>query len=477
MILKPNYTPQRRNFSKNALQFGFYGLFLGFTFPIAGTLLALAENSQSITLDAILHLHLHNVLLQIIDLAPLVLMFAGLILGLKTDQSLRDLSEKKNEKFKSLIEDAAEVIYMTDYKGTFIYFNRRIETVYGYKPDELIGAHFTTLIKPSMLKKVAEFYLSQFENKIPETISDFEIIDKQGNSRWVEQTVILRMKGDRVDGFQCVVRDIDIRIKQEKEILHLNNQLKSKLEEIEAANHELSAFNHTVSHDLRSPLRGISTLTEILQMEYESHLPEEAKGLLSRIISSTTKIHTLVEELLEFSKIGKQEIIKEKVNMSEMVDRILFELLPRDPDLKTSVQLDKLAESYCDKQLIYQVWVNLISNSLKYSGKKDSPLIRIGNYFKNNEQIYFVKDNGAGFDMKYYKKLFGVFSRLHTSDEFTGTGVGLSIVKRIIERHGGKVWAEAESNVGATFYFSLPDISGEPLKRSEGYSTPIFYNQ
>jgi len=403
-------------------------------------------------------------------------MFAGLILGLKTDQSLNLLNEKKNEKFRSLIEEAAEVIYITDYKGNFIFFNRKIETIYGYPPEELIGAHFSVLIKPSMVKKVTEFYLSQFENKIPETISDFEILDKQGNPRWVEQTVILRMKDNRVEGFQCVVRDIDVRIKQEKEILHLNNQLKSKLDEIEGANHELSAFNHTVSHDLRSPLRGISTLAEIMQMEYESHLPEEAKGLLSRIISSTNKIHTLVEDLLEFSKVGKKEIRKEKVEMREMVDNILFELLPRDHEINTSVQLDKLPDSYCDKQLIHQVWVNFISNALKYSAKKNSPLIRIGNYFKNNEQVYFVKDNGVGFDMAYYKKLFGVFSRLHTSDEFTGTGVGLSIVKRIIERHGGRVWAEGEPNVGATFYFALPVITEDSLKKSENYNSPVFYS-
>ena len=424
----------------------------------------------------LIHLHTTEPLLEIIDLAPFILGLAGLILGLKTDQSLRLLIEKKNDRFKKLIEEAAEVIYISDYKGNFVYFNKRIETVYGYKAEELIGEHFTKLVNPSMAKKVIDFYLYQFEKKIPETISDFQIVDKQGNLRWVEQTVILNMKANRVEGFQSVVRDIDNRIKQEQEILALNTQLKINLEELESLNQELGAFNQTVSHDLRSPLRGISTLAEILQMEFDSNLPDEARGLVARIIINTNKIHSLVEDLLEFSKAGKQEIKKENIQMTEMVDKILFDLLPKDPDNKTSVQVDTLADSFCDKLLIQQVWVNFISNALKYSAKKDLPLIRIGNYFNNNEQVYFIKDNGAGFDMSYYSKLFGVFNRLHGESDFAGTGVGLSIVKRIIERHGGKVWAEGQPGQGATFYFSLPINTDETKTKSKSYKSPVFYN-
>ncbi len=256
----------------------------------------------------------------------------------------------------------------------------------------------------------------------------------------------------------------------------ISGRNESKLNELESANQELSAFNHTVSHDLRSPLRGISTLAEILQMEFQENLPDEAKGLLSRIVLSTTKIHTLVEDLLEFSKVGRIEINKENVLMNELIDKIVLELVPKDPENKTSVQIDNLSECVCDKQLIQQVWVNFISNALKYSAKKENPLIRIGNYFKNNEQIYFIRDNGAGFDMTYYKKLFGVFSRLHTEQEFTGTGVGLSIVKRIIERHGGKVWAEGNPGSGATFYFSLPVISPADKSKTISKNIPVFYS-
>ena len=369
---------------------------------------------------------------------------------MKTDQ-LEKLLNSSEGQFKKLIEDAVEVIYTTDFKGNFIFINQSIQRVYGYSPEELIGKHFTHLLEPSMAKKVAGFYLNQFEQKIPETISDLQIIDKSGNVRWVEQTVILKMNGKMVEGFQSVVRDIDNRVKQNQEIDKLNGELKSKVLELESVNQELGAFNYTVSHDLRSPLRGISTLVEILQTEYDNQLPDEAQELLSRIIVNSDKIQQLVEDLLEFSKIAKQEIKKEEVNIREVTEQILTELISNESEDKTSVQIDNLANAVCDKHLIKQVLVNFISNAFKYSSKKENPLIRIGNYFKNNEQVYFVKDNGAGFDMAYYKKLFGVFSRLHTDSEFKGTGVGLSIARRIIERHGGKVWAEGQQGVGATF--------------------------
>ncbi len=460
---------------KNAILYSIIGFGIGLIFPIAGTIVITREFSGSYGLNSLIQLHIDNPLLQIIDLAPFILLCAGLIFGVSIDNKFIALIESTEKKFKNLIEDAAEVIYITDYKGNFVYFNRRLETVYGYKPEEMIGAHFTILVNPSMAKKVADFYKIQFEKKIAETISDFQIIDKSGNLRWVEQTVILRMKGDRVEGFQSIVRDIDHRIKQEREILNLNDQLKFKLDELESVNQELSAFNHTVSHDLRSPLRGIATLVEIIQMDFESQLPEEAQGILSRIIASTNKVQTLVEDLLEFSKIGRQEIHKEKVNMRELTDQILQEQLSNNLEIKTSVQVDDLADSVCDKQLIRQVWVNFISNALKYSSKKENPVIRIGNYIENLHQIYFIKDNGAGFDMAYYKKLFGVFSRLHSDTEFNGTGVGLSIVKRIIERHNGKVWAEGQPGLGATFYFSLPVIAVDSAAMPIHVDSPVFY--
>lgn len=463
-------------FKKKSVGLSISGFLLGLIFPLAGTLLAIRNVGSPVDFNSILLLHINLPLLQIIDLAPFVLFFCGLIIGLRTDHLLQIEKEQKNDKYKSLIEEAIEVVFISDYKGNFTYFNQRVEKVYGFKPQELIGAHFTTLIRPSMIKKVAAFYLEQFEQKKLETISDFQIIDKAGNPRWVEQTVILRTRNNRVEGFHGVLRDIDARIEQEQEIIKLNSQLKHKVDELETVNKEIDSFNHTVSHDLRSPLRGISTLAEIMQLEFGEQLPEDAKELLTRLILSTNKIQQLVEDLLEFAKVGRQEIKMEQVNMTELIDQILHEYLPNDPENKISVQVDKLAEAYCDKQLIQQVWVNFITNAIKYSSKKEQPLIRIGNYFKNNEQVYFIKDNGAGFDMTYYKKLFSAFSRLHADAEFKGTGVGLSIVKRIVERHGGRVWGEGKQEEGATFYFSIPLIEVNTKTESENISTPVFYS-
>jgi len=448
----PGY--KKLNPGKLAFHYGLSGFLAGLVFPLAATLIRFPQHT-GITFSHVLTLHLQDPLLQIVDLIPLILFFTGMFVAYRAQSQAAGRSDT-GSMYKSLIEDAAEVIYITDYKGNFTYFNKRVETNYGFKPEELSGKHFTTLINPSMLQTVQEFYRIQFDKKIPETIRDLQIIDKQGNPRWIEQTVMLRMKNGRVEGFHGVIRDIDQRVKQEEEIKSLNSTLESKLMELETANQELDAFNHSVSHDLRSPLRGISTLAEILQSEFGEGMPEEAKQILTRIIRNSNKIQHLVEDLLEFARVGRQDITIEPVSMRQLVDQILEESLTSDSENNISVQVDNLADARCDKKLMNQVWVNLISNALKYSSGKPNPQIRIGSYFKNNEQVYFVRDNGAGFDMTYYKKLFNVFSRLHHETEFSGTGVGLSIVKRIVERHGGKVWGEGQPGIGATFYFSLP---------------------
>ncbi len=445
---------KKSNPGKLAFYYGLSGFLAGLVFPLAATLIR-TPSDTNFSLSRVLTLHLQDPLLQIIDLIPLILFFTGIFVAYRVNSMATGRSDT-GSMYKSLIEDAAEVIYITDYKGNFTYFNKRVETNYGFKPEELSGKHFTTLINPSMLLTVQEFYRIQFDKKIPETIRDLQIIDKQGNPRWIEQTVMLRMKNERVEGFHGVIRDIDQRVKQEEEIKSLNSTLESKLMELETANQELDAFNHSVSHDLRSPLRGISTLADILQSEFGEGMPEEAKQILTRIIRNSNKIQQLVEDLLEFARVGRQDITVEQVSMRQLVDHILEENLSNDPENKTSVQVDNLNDAFGDKKLINQVWVNLINNALKYSSAKPNPQIRIGSYFKNNEQVYFVRDNGAGFDMTYYKKLFNVFSRLHHESEFSGTGVGLSIVKRIVERHGGNVWGEGQPGIGATFYFSLP---------------------
>jgi len=235
---------------------------------------------------------------------------------------------------------------------------------------------------------------------------------------------------------------------------------KAKSEKINEAlaisNKELDSFSYSVSHDLRAPLRAIVGYSNILIEDYGDKLDDEGKRTLNVIMKNVLKMGQLIDDLLAFSRIGKQNIIRVNVDMNLLVNSIDAELKIQQPN-KIELNIKSLLNTKCDSSMIKQVMTNLISNALKYSGKKEKSNVEIGSYTENNNNIYYVKDNGVGFDMKYYDKLFGVFQRLHSANEFEGTGVGLALVQRIINKHGGKVWAEAKVDEGATFYFSLPN--------------------
>jgi two-component system, sensor histidine kinase and response regulator len=238
---------------------------------------------------------------------------------------------------------------------------------------------------------------------------------------------------------------------------HQEIELYNKNLELQAINEELESFSYSISHDLRAPLRALSSYSKIMEEDFGSVLNDEGKRLLERIQSNAKKMGNLVDDLLAFSKLGRKELRKSKVDTHHMVQLILQDLEQSFPHHAT-IELNELPPVYADQSLIYQVWFNLLSNAIKYSGKKESPLVSIGFTETAYDITYYVKDNGAGFSMKYADKLFGVFQRLHNPKDFEGTGIGLAIVQRIINKHSGKVWCEAEEGVGATFYFSLPVI-------------------
>lgn len=222
------------------------------------------------------------------------------------------------------------------------------------------------------------------------------------------------------------------------------------------ANNELDSFSYSVSHDLRAPLRAIVGYSNILIEDYGDILDDEGKRVLNVIMKNVLKMGQLIDDLLAFSRIGKQNLIKVNVDMNMLVNTIETELNMQQAN-KIELDIKSLLNTKCDSSMMKQVMTNLIGNALKYSGKKEKSKVEIGSYSDDSNNIYYVKDNGVGFDMKYYDKLFGVFQRLHSSNEFEGTGVGLALVQRIISKHSGKVWAEAKIDDGATFYFSIPN--------------------
>jgi signal transduction histidine kinase len=227
--------------------------------------------------------------------------------------------------------------------------------------------------------------------------------------------------------------------------------LEQKNKQLVEANAELESFSYSVSHDLRAPLRSINGYTKILEEDLSDRLDEQGRRTLNKIIQNTSRMNKLIDDLLEFSKLGRKELEKRNIDTTKLVQSIVEEMKP-----KANVVVNDLIRAQADHALITQVWINLISNAIKYSEKKANPTVEVGSSLSNREVIYYVRDNGAGFNMEYSDKLFGVFQRLHKENEFQGTGIGLALVKRIVMKHHGRVWAEGKVNEGATFYFSLP---------------------
>lgn len=240
----------------------------------------------------------------------------------------------------------------------------------------------------------------------------------------------------------------------------IRKQMEKMLEErtvqLENGNKELESFSYSVSHDLRAPLRAIDGYSRMILRKQGEKFDEETRLRFNQIRESTRMMEQLINDILAFSRLGKQEIAVSRIDMGALAKEVWAALHATNADRQFDLRLDRLPFGMGDRVLITQVLTNLLSNAIKYSGTRDAPLVEMGGHTKESENVYYVKDNGVGFDMVYYHKLFGVFQRLHRADEFEGTGVGLAIVQRIINRHGGRVWAEGKVDEGATFYFTLP---------------------
>jgi signal transduction histidine kinase len=233
----------------------------------------------------------------------------------------------------------------------------------------------------------------------------------------------------------------------------LEKKVQSRTQELEAVNKELEAFSYSVSHDLRAPLRAVSGYAMMLKEDYEDQFDDEAKRITGNILINVKTMGQLIDDLLAFSKLGKREVRKQITNMKELVDAAVTEL---SPDEKYRIDIGEMPWCKGDSDLLKQVWVNLVGNAVKYSSKRTDAQITIGSMEDASGPIYFVRDNGAGFDSKYADKLFKVFQRLHSHEEFEGTGIGLALVKRILDKHKGQIWAESSAGNGAAFYFRLP---------------------
>ncbi len=297
-----------------------------------------------------------------------------------------------------------------------------------------------------------------------ETIGDGDLdhrIDIKGNDEFARLSAAFDTMASKLqETYNTLKREITERKLVEDQLLKQSMQLQENTAQLKAANREMESFSYSVSHDLRAPLRAIDGYSQMILKKQGDRLDEDTRRQFQVIRDNVDKMGKLIDDLLTFSRFGRQEVAKTDLELDELIREVWGELVTINPGRAMSLKMEQMPAACGDKTLIRQVYSNLLGNAVKFTNTRESAIIEAGSYMEDNEQVYFVRDNGIGFDMKFYNKLFGVFQRLHSDAEYEGTGIGLALVHRIITRHGGRVWAGGKVDKGATFFFTLPASQG-----------------
>ncbi|HZR17396.1 MAG TPA: PAS domain S-box protein [Verrucomicrobiae bacterium] len=368
----------------------------------------------------------------------------------RTEEQLK-ASFKEIGDLKAALDEHA-IVAVTDPQGKITYVNDKFCAISKYSRDELLGQDHR-LINSGHHPK--EFIRDLWKTIGRGQVWHGEIKNqaKDGSFYWVDTTIVPFLNEENKPRQYVAIRaDITERKAAEEKVREMNVELEKRVSERTA---ELEAFSYSISHDLRAPARAIGGFARMVQQGYGALLPPEALQKLARIDANALKMGQLIDGLLAFSRLSRQPLNKCKVSPTTIVSRVLEELQTEHAGRRLKISVDPLPSCQADPTLLQQVFTNLLSNAFKYTHGRDPSLIRVGATQEDGHSVYFIQDNGAGFAMQYAHKLFRVFQRLHREDQFEGTGVGLAIVQRIIQRHGGRIWAKSELEKGATFYFTL----------------------
>ncbi len=364
--------------------------------------------------------------------------------------SRKSLDPRQHEVFlNSILENIPDMIFVKDAKDLrFVRFNKAGLKLLGVTTREVIGKNDYDFFP----KDEADFFTQKDRDVLARgklvEIAEEPIHTRRGVRILHTKKIPILNEAGEPQYLLGISEDITDRRQAAEALQQANTTLMAK-------NQELESFTYSVSHDLRAPLRAIEGFAQILLEEAAAHLNDEDRRLLNIIRANTLQMSQLIDDLLAFARIGSKSIGKSRVPMDDLAKSVVADQQKLD-DRPATIKFHPLEDAYGDKALLRQVLVNLISNAFKFTRLSPAACIEIGSKKTDREIIYHVHDNGVGFDMRYADKLFGVFERLHTSDRFEGTGVGLAIVQRIIQKHGGRVWAEGRVHAGAKFYFSLP---------------------
>jgi len=383
----------------------------------------------------------------------------------------KDITERKQAedalrtseaRFRQVTDHAPIAISWSNPQGNIEYINQAFHDLFGYDLEDIptledwfLKAYPNADERAAIAAEWAEGMKKAEENQNRPFTMQAPVTCKNGSVH------IIQITGTLIDDFSfSIMNNITDQIRAEEAILHMNVELEERVRvrtaQLEQSNHELESFSYSVSHDLRSPLRAIDGFTSILMEDFYQSLPLDGQQVCQSILNNTRRMNQLIDDLLAFSRLNRFELRLVPVDMHALVDLAFGELTTPETRLKITINLQPLPGITGDPSLMRQVWLNLVSNAVKFSSQREEAFIEVGFETRKDEIVYYIRDNGAGFDMAYAANLFGVFQRLHGIKDFEGTGVGLAIVQRIIQRHGGRVWGEGKVDGGATFYFALP---------------------